>query len=206
MMKDIAPHAWVREGDRWLHRPRWKSVINSILRKIQPWERKFTFYTKVKCDPRSARPHAVGYGFGRGRDANMDSIGTMCTSILSDADALAMIFDMQIKLMQHFRSAGHDIPMQPVDLTTKFGQRACRDAALKAAEEIFESIQHFKNWKPHRKTDVPHFNRDEWLEEVVDAFAYLWEMLILAGVTPDEFLDATTSKITKVHRRIDEGY
>lgn len=123
-----------------------------------------------------------------------------------DVCSLEHIFAVQLDLMNHFRDAGLEIPQHPVDLTSKQGQRACRDAGLKAVEEMFEALACFKNWKPHRRTLIPEFDRVSWLEEVVDSLAYQWEMLILANVTPIELATAIRSKASKVHKRIDEGY
>lgn len=57
--------AWHLQPDgRWLHRPWWKVVINTLLRLLQPWTaRKFVVYTRstVEGDP----PRELGYGFGR---------------------------------------------------------------------------------------------------------------------------------------------
>ena len=56
--------AWVRHGDRWLHRPWFKVLINTVLRWLQPGvSRKFVLYsiTTEDGDP----PRVLGYGFGR---------------------------------------------------------------------------------------------------------------------------------------------
>ena len=45
-------------------------------------------------------------------------------------------------------------PEWPVDLSTKKAQITCREIALKGVEEMFEALQHLKNWKPHRKTEL----------------------------------------------------
>ena len=50
-------------------------------------------------------------------------------------------------------------------------QKYLRDIALYGVEEIFEALQHLKNWKAHRQTDLGgDFNRDDFLEEMVDAY------------------------------------
>lgn len=63
-MKDRAPHAWRRVGGEWKHCPTWKVWANKALRAVQPWSRKFVFYT-LAAKVEGRRPRATGYGFGR---------------------------------------------------------------------------------------------------------------------------------------------
>jgi hypothetical protein len=42
----------------------------------------------------------------------------------------------------------------PVNISTKESQQTVRDTVLKGVEEMFESLAHLKNWKPHRTTEV----------------------------------------------------
>lgn len=97
-------------------------------------------------------------------------------------------------------------PEWPLDISTKESQQVLRDTALKGIEEMFEALQHLKNWKPHRDTDLPDFNREEFLEEVVDAFNYFLSMLVLVGVSEDEFFQAYNLKDKKIRDRLITGY
>ena len=97
-------------------------------------------------------------------------------------------------------------PSWPVDITSKQSQQVIRDLALKGVEEMFEALGHLKNWKPHRDTDKPEVDRDEFLEEVVDAFNYFLSMLVLVGVSPDDLYDAYVKKDVKIHSRLKNGY
>lgn len=127
--------------------------------------------------------------------------------ILDDTDtSLEGIFNLQTQLMQHFADVGMDMPKWPVDVTSKAGQRACRDTGLKAVEEVFELLRTFRNWKPHRQTADPDFDRDKFLEEFVDVLHYLFELCIFVGVGPVELAQAYERKNEVVHRRIEEGY
>ena len=71
---------------------------------------------------------------------------------------------------------------------------------------MFEALQHLKNWKPHRSTEVKDFNREEFLEEVVDAFNYFLSLLVLTGVSADELFDAYSKKDQVIHKRLKSGY
>ena len=77
---------------------------------------------------------------------------------------------------------------------------------LGTLEEMFEALQHLKNWKPHRQTEMPEINREEFLEEIVDAFNYFLSLIILIGVDVDEFYDAFLKKDEIIRSRLKEGY
>jgi len=97
-------------------------------------------------------------------------------------------------------------PDWPIDLCNKKHQQHLRDMALRGVEEMFEALQHLKNWKPHRVTEVADFNKDEFLEEIVDAFNYFFSVLVLTGVSAEDLFDAYTKKDKKIHSRLDENY
>ena len=94
----------------------------------------------------------------------------------------------------------------PVDISEKSSQVIIRETALKGVEEMFEALGHLKNWKPHRETDVPEINREEFLEEIVDAFNYFFSLMILMGVNVEEFYEAFNKKDDIIRRRIQKGY
>ena len=94
----------------------------------------------------------------------------------------------------------------PVDISKKNSQAIIRETALKGVEEMFEALGHLKNWKPHRETDVPEINREEFLEEIVDAFNYFFSLMILMGVDVDEFYNAFNAKDNIIRRRLQKGY
>lgn len=97
-------------------------------------------------------------------------------------------------------------PSWPVDLGDKESQQHIRDMALRGVEEMFEALQHLKNWKPHRLTEVTEFNREEFLEEIVDAFNYFLSVLVLVGVSSEELFDAYEKKDRVIRERVRSGY
>ena len=97
-------------------------------------------------------------------------------------------------------------PEWPLDLCNKSDQQFCRDMALRGVEEMFEALQHLKNWKPHRETEVPEINREEFLEEIVDAFNYFYSLIILMGVDVEEFYEAFNKKDDIIKERLIKGY
>ena len=122
-------------------------------------------------------------------------------------DKLQEMFRLRERFMFEIARANPDIyPGWPVDLTDKKSQQVLRDTALKGVEEMFEALQHLKNWKPHKKTEVKDFDREEFLEEVVDAFNYFFSLLVLTGVDADELFNAYLRKDTVIHNRLTTGY
>ncbi len=97
-------------------------------------------------------------------------------------------------------------PEWPVDISTKQSQQICRDLALKGVEEMFEALGHLKNWKSHRQTEIPSVDRDEFLEEIVDAFNYFYSLMILIGVDVEEFKSAFDKKHNIIINRLKNGY
>ena len=108
-----------------------------------------------------------------------------------------------IELQQSNKSAN---PSWPLDLKSKKDQQYVRDIALRGVEEMFEALQHLKNWKPHRKTEISEFNREEFLEEVVDAFNYFFSLLILVGFDGDDLYEAYCKKDAIIHKRLQTNY
>lgn len=94
----------------------------------------------------------------------------------------------------------------PVDISKKDSQQAVRDTVLKGVEEMFESLQHIRGWKPHRLTEITEFDKDAFLEEYVDAFNYFLSVLVMLDVSADEFFEAYAKKDRIIHDRLKKDY
>jgi len=123
-------------------------------------------------------------------------------------DKLDQIFEKRRAYMTALRSRVPDAyPEGNIDLSTRKSQQLCRDMALRGVEEVFEALGHLKNWKPHRQTEVvADFNRDEFKEEMVDAFNYFLSLMIMIGVDSDELFAAYDKKDKIIHERLKTGY
>lgn len=97
-------------------------------------------------------------------------------------------------------------PKWPLDISSKSSQIILRETALKGVEEMFEALGHLKNWKPHRETEIKDIDRELFLEEIVDSFNYFFSLLILCGVSVEEFFDAFEKKDAIIKDRIKSGY
>jgi len=122
-------------------------------------------------------------------------------------DGLKHLFTLREEYMKRLNeSTGCYSEGWPLDLTKKSSQILARDVVLRGVEEMFEALQELKNAKPHRQTDVPHFDEDHFLEEVVDGFNYFLSVLILTGFNEEDLMKAYESKHKKILERIENGY
>ena len=122
-------------------------------------------------------------------------------------DKLEEMFLLRESFMRKIRAKDPEIsPAWPVNLSDKNSQQHIRDMALRGVEEMFEALQHLKNWKPHRSTQVTEFNREEFLEEIVDAFNYFFSVLVLVGVSEDDLFQAYKKKDKIIRERVESGY
>ena len=122
-------------------------------------------------------------------------------------DKLQALFVLRKQFMNELQEIKPgSYPRWPVDIAAKESQQSLRDTALKGIEEMFEALQHLKNWKPHRDTDLPEFDREEFLEEVVDSFNYFLSVLVLVGVDEDELFEAYKKKHCTIIDRLRSGY
>ena len=123
------------------------------------------------------------------------------------SDRLTEIFDRRTSFMNSLREIdSNEHPEWPLDLSSKKNQQHVRDMALRGVEEMFEALQHLKNWKPHRKTEITEFDRDEFLEEIVDAFNYFLSILVLTGFDDRDLMRAYRKKDEIINSRLNTGY
>ena len=121
-------------------------------------------------------------------------------------DRLSQIFELRREFISELKVTIPTAMPDEIDPTSKEGQQYLRDLALHGVEEMFEALQHLKNWKPHRKTEVSYLNREEFLEEIVDAFNYFFSLIILSGFDEEDLYDAYIKKDEIIHERIKREY
>lgn len=128
---------------------------------------------------------------------------------MADNCKLKIMFQKRLEFINEMKNTIQgSYPEFPLDMKKKESQQVCRDLALKGVEEMFEALQHLKNWKPHRQTDLSGevIDKDEFLEEVVDAFNYFFAMLIVTGFNQDDLFDAFLVKHEIINSRLRNGY
>ena len=104
-----------------------------------------------------------------------------------------------------FRSK-RNFPQYPLNLSQKSDQKFLRGITHECMHELFEANLHLANSKDHRATDVKEFDRDAYVEELVDALHYFFEIAILSGVTMEELSNAYLKKGLVNEDRIKDGY
>lgn len=115
------------------------------------------------------------------------------------------MFALQEAFMRHVGEKYSDFPREwPIDMTTKAAQRLCRDTVWKAQHELAEAVIELKNAKEHRVDNAATLDRSHFIEELVDAWKYMQEVMIFMGVSVQEFYDAYLEKDAVIHRRLDE--
>jgi len=93
----------------------------------------------------------------------------------------------------------------PVDLTTKQGQRMVKEIAGECHGELWEATYTLKN-KMHRLTDDRTFDRKHYVEELGDTLAYLMEICIMSGISPEEMYEEYCRKNEIVKEKTRNGY
>jgi len=119
-------------------------------------------------------------------------------------DRLEVMLQQQEKFMKLLQEK-RNFPQFPVDLTSKVGQRLLKNISYECADELHEARQHLKN-KDHRATVINEIDRDEYVEELVDALHYFFEIVIASGVSVDELFAAYMKKGDVNFERIEKGY
>jgi hypothetical protein len=120
-------------------------------------------------------------------------------------DKLDEMFSQQESFMRLLQKK-RNFPQFPVDLETKEGQKFCKSIVYEIMGELFESVQHLKNSKDHRITNVSGLDREEFVEELSDALHYFFELAILCNVTPNELYNSYMKKGEINNHRIMNNY
>ena len=122
----------------------------------------------------------------------------------ADNDRLEDMFDRQ-KAFMSILEAHDKLPMWPIDLTTKQGQRMIKEVMHELHGELFEATYTLKN-RMHRVTDDREFDREHYVEELGDAVAYFMEVCIMSGISSEELYKEYCRKNKIVKERFENGY
>ena len=123
-------------------------------------------------------------------------------------DKLESMFQMRREFMTALSAhVPNAYPQLPIDLSSKKSQQHFRDLALRGVEEIFEALQHLKNTKPHRVTEINDpVDVEAFKEEMVDAFNFFFTLLILMDVDANDLYRTFVMKDEIIHQRIKNRY
>ena len=124
----------------------------------------------------------------------------------ADECKLQLMFELRDKFMVALAEDRDTTVYWPLDLSDKKSQQKVRDTILKGVEETFEALSELKNTREHKKTEDKNFDRDAFLEEMVDVFNYYFSALILAGFSAQDLFDMYLKKDKIIHNRLNTGY
>ncbi len=120
-------------------------------------------------------------------------------------DKLQKMWEQQERFMRLLQ-VHRTFPEFPVDVTSKLGQKFLKGITHECMHELFEANLLLKNSKDHRVTEVSEFNREDYVEELVDALHYFFEIAICSGVSMEELYEAYMKKGKTNIDRIESGY
>ena len=122
-----------------------------------------------------------------------------------DEDKLLTMWKQQHEFMLLLQKK-RNFPKFPVDIKSREGQKFLKNIAYECMDELFEANKELKNSKSHRITEISALDRSAYIEELVDAQHFLFEIVIASGISIDEFYDSYISKGDKNTTRIESGY
>lgn len=96
------------------------------------------------------------------------------------AGVIILIFECQRSLMAKYKAI-EQLPSAPVSVHHASGQRVIKDFAWRTVEELTES---YEAWEKH--PDDTTTAEQHALEELADAVHFFVELLIFAGITPEQ--------------------
>lgn len=111
--------------------------------------------------------------------------------------ALAEMLAGQLELQKRLHG-GHPKDFMPEDRAAYV-----REMSLALTDEVHEALGEIA-WKSWAKSD--HFNRDAYVGELIDTWHFLMNLLLVADVSADEFVERYHEKLKKNHQRQDDGY
>jgi dimeric dUTPase (all-alpha-NTP-PPase superfamily) len=117
-------------------------------------------------------------------------------------DRLEEMFLLQEALQQRHLDGG-----LPHQLTGETRANYIRTMVLATTDELHEALRNTQ-WKPWSNRDV-HWSLEEqnaYVDELIDAWHFFMNLLLVAGVNADEFFNGYLRKNNINHGRIDDGY
>lgn len=109
---------------------------------------------------------------------------------------LRAIFFKQAELMVQYKEI-EQLPSAPVSLHTASGQRIIKDFAWRTIEELTES---YEAWEKHGEDWS--VAQDHAIEELADSVHFFVELMIFAGITPDQCLERMPCVPSVVHKSV----
>jgi len=142
-------------------------------------------------------------------DGVIDKAKKTASYVAEMQDPSLVFFEMMWLLQREFLAiliVKGKLPQYPLDMELKSGQQIVRDLLRDAADELHEACLTLKNSKNHRTSEETGFDRDHFIEEVIDSIKFCLGALIYANVTPAEFIRIFLEKTKTNIKRQESGY
>jgi hypothetical protein len=117
----------------------------------------------------------------------------------SDDDLLCTMYAMQERLQVYTYLSG----FHPATMDADKQMEYIRTNVLALQDELHEMLGE-TGWKPWATSN--HLNREAYLGEMVDAFHFMMNLMLVAGIGPIEFFNAFIRKNARNSQRQEEGY
>lgn len=115
-------------------------------------------------------------------------------------DRLIEMIHLQAKLQTRYLDGKY-----PWELRGEERASYIRTHMLALEDELHEALREV-GWKPWSKTPSGEMDRDDFLDEMVDAWHFFMNLLIVANCNADEFFSRYLRKNGINHDRIDGNY
>lgn len=98
--------------------------------------------------------------------------------------------------------------VDPTELTGEQLGEFVRWNIVALIDELMEALHHVQGWKPWSELEptLPPDLRDDYVEELVDAYHFLGNLLLVAGVDDEELTEFYTGKAEVNRERQEAGY
>ena len=94
---------------------------------------------------------------------------------------------------------------RPGDMVGAARMNYVRTMMLATTDELHEALRE-TSWKPWSYRSVRDIKRQDYLEEMVDAWHFFMNLLLVADITADEFFNEYLRKNGINHDRESDGY
>ena len=115
-------------------------------------------------------------------------------------DRLEEMFRLQEALQTKYNGGE-----RPGDMVGAARMNYVRTMVLATEDELHEALRE-TSWKPWSHHTLHNINREEYLDELVDAWHFFMNLLLVANITADEFFNQYLRKNQINHGREDNGY
>lgn len=124
----------------------------------------------------------------------------MVPSSMGSSDRLEEMLKLQEMLQRR-----HLFGVRPAALEGEERAEYLRAMVLATTDELHEALREVA-WKPWSKRPVGEMNRENFRNELVDAFHFFMNLMLVANISAEEFFTAYLRKNNVNHGRIDDGY